>query len=93
MEQMRISAEQISASNSEISRHIADMNKVIGNVAENGETVSGKLVTVSTNIENNCGAVQHVAAAIEENSAGTENLGFMVRNIKTMSEELERLAQ
>ena len=93
MEQMRISAEQISASNSEISRHIADMNKVIGNVAENGETVSGKLVTVSTNIENNCGAVQHVAAAIEENSAGTENLGFMVRFIKTMSEELERLAQ
>ena len=93
MEQMRISAEQISASNGEISRHIADMNKIIGSVAENGEMVSGKLVTVSTNIENNCGAVQHVAAAIEENSAGTENLGFMVRNIKSMSEELERLTQ
>lgn len=91
MEQMKISAEQISRSNGEISRHISDMHSVIGNVAASGEDVSRKLVSVSGNIENNCGAVQHVAAAIEENSAGTENLGFMVKNIKTMSEELERL--
>ena len=91
MEQMKISAEQISRSNGEISRHIADMHSVIGNVASSGQDVSRKLVSVSGNIENNCGAVQHVAAAIEENSAGTENLGYMVKNIKTMSEELERL--
>lgn len=32
-------------------------------------------------------------AAIEENSAGTENLGYMVKNIKLMSEELERLTK
>lgn len=93
MEQMKASAEQISRSNREISRHIADMHKVIGDVAANGENVSRKLVSVSTNIENNCGAVQHVAAAIEENSAGTENLGYMVKNIKAMSEELEKLTQ
>lgn len=93
MEQMRISAEQISLSNRDISGHIADMYKVIGSVAENGENVSRKLVSVSSNIENNCGAVQHMAAAIEENSAGTENLGYMVKNIKTMAEELERLAE
>ncbi|MBQ8780758.1 MAG: hypothetical protein IJZ72_03700 [Oscillospiraceae bacterium] len=93
MEQMKLSAEQISSSNSEVSRHIADMNSVIGNVAANGEDVSRKLVSVSGNIENNCGAVQHVAAAIQENSAGTANLGFMVKDIKTMSEELERLTK
>lgn len=93
MEQMRLSAEQISLSNRNISGHIAEMYKVIGNVSANGENVSRKLVSVSGNIENNCGAVQHVAAAIEENSAGTENLGYMVRNIKVMAEELERLAE
>ena len=89
MEQVRLSAEHISNSNSEISKHIADMNSVIDSVAESGNTVSHKLVSVSGNIENNCGAVQHVAAAIEENSAGTETLGDMVKNIKVMAEELE----
>ena len=93
MEQMKLSAEQISRSNSEISQHIAQMNRVIESVADNGENVSRKLVSVSSNIKNNCGAVQHVAAAIEENSAGTENLGFMVKDIKHMSEELERLTK
>ncbi len=93
MEQVRLSAEHISNSNSEISKHIADMNSVIDSVAESGNTVSHKLVSVSGNIENNCGAVQHVAAAIEENSAGTETLGDMVKNIKVMAEELERLTK
>lgn len=93
MEQMKLSTKQLIGANNEISHHIADMNTVIGSVAENGGNVSRKLVSVSGNIENNCGAVQHVAAAIEENSAGTENLGYMVKNIKLMSEELERLTK
>ena len=91
MNAMTTSAEQLSRSNGEISRNIAEMNRVIGSVTVNGENVSGKLVSVSRNIENNCSAVQQVAAAIQENSAGTENLGFMVRDIKNMAEELEKL--
>lgn len=93
MEQMKKSAEQISVSNGEISHQISGMNSVIENVAESGGSVSRKLVSVSGNIMNNCGAVQHVAAAIQENSAGTETLGFMVKNIKSMAEELETLTQ
>lgn len=93
MEQVRLSAEQISSSNSAISGHIADMNDIIGSVAEKGAGVSDKLVSVSGNIENNCGAVQQVAASIEENSAGIATLGEMVREIKLMAEELERLAK
>lgn len=93
MEKMTSSAGLLSHSNSEISRNIAEMNRVIGNVTENGGRVSNKLVEVSRNIENNCNAVQQVAAAIQENSAGTENLGFMVHDIKSMAEELERLTQ
>ncbi len=93
MEEMKASAEQLSHSNREISGNIADMNAVIKNVANSGENVSRKLVSVSGNIANNCGAVQHVAAAIQENSAGTENLGFMVKNIRQMAGELEQLTK
>ena len=93
MELMRLSAEELSRANSEITRHIADMNSVISAVAASGTGVSETLVRVSGNIENNCGAVQHVAAAIQENSAGTADLGFMVKDIRLMAEELERLTK
>lgn len=91
MEKMKRSAEMINESNTEISRCISDMNGIIENVAANGENASERLVSVSRNIENNCGAVQQVAAAIQENSAGTQVLGNMVKDILTMSEELEKL--
>lgn len=93
MEQVKRSAAHISTSNSEIAQHITAMNSVIENVAKSGDTVSRKLVDVSGNVRNNCGAVQHVAAAIEENSAGTANLGTMVKSIKIMAEELELLSK
>lgn len=91
MEQIKLSAEQVSRSNSEVTENIGSMNSVIGNVFTNGESVSAQLISVSKNIESNCGAVQHVAAAIEESSAGTETLGTMVRDIKNMAQELEKL--
>lgn len=91
MEQMRVSAEQISGSNETISHNIADMNRIIGEVAAYGSDVSEKLTSVSGNIESNCSSLQQVNAAIEENSAGTATLGFMVKDIKQMSEELEKL--
>lgn len=93
MEEMKESAERIRVSNSEISGHIAGMNDVIMSVASNGDNVSHKLESVSGNIRNNCGAVQHVAAAIEENSASTQQLGMMVKNIKDMAVELEKLTK
>lgn len=93
MDQMRSSTEQLIHSTREISTHIAGMNQVIERVTVSGEDVSRKLVSVSGNIENNCGAVQHVTSAIAENSAGTRNLGLMVQDIKAMAEELETLTQ
>lgn len=93
MEQMKGSAGRLVEANNEISRNIAEMNKIIASVAANGESVSSELNNVSRNIESNSAAVQQVAAAIKENSAGTENLGTMVRDIKTMSMELEVLSK
>lgn len=93
MTQVKQSAQYISDSNTEIARHILEMNSVIASVTESGESVSQKLVDVSGNVRNNCEAVQHMAAAIEENSAGTANLSSMVKSIKTMAEELENLSK
>lgn len=93
MAQVKRSAEHISTSNTEIAQHIMAINRVIGDVAKSGDDVSRRLVDVSGNVRNNCGAVQHVAAAIEENSAGTANLGVMVKSIKLMAEELELLSK
>ena len=93
MEEMKRSAQLLSEANSEISRNIAEMNRVIGAVTANGSTVSNEIVSVSKNIESNCGAVQQVADAIRENSAGTEKLGDMVNDIKIMAEEIEQLTQ
>ncbi|MGN1119114.1 MAG: methyl-accepting chemotaxis protein, partial [Oscillospiraceae bacterium] len=91
MERMTVAAQQLSDSNIEITRNIAEMNRVIDSVAQSGGSVSDNLVNVSRNIENNCSAVQQVAAAIQENSAGTETLGMMVHTIKDMAQELEQL--
>lgn len=91
MVQMKASTEHISDSNAEVSKHVAGMNDVIAEVTGSGADVSEKLIRVSRNIENNCGAVQHVAAAIEENSAGVASLGYMVKDIKIMAEQLEKL--
>lgn len=93
MAHMRGSAEKLSQANGEIARCVADMNGVIRDVASSGSAVSDKLVSVSGNIENNCGAVQHMTSAIEESSAGTERLSGMVANIKRMAQELESLAK
>lgn len=93
MEEMKKSAEQISASNSEISKYIVEMNDIIRNVAISGENVSHKLVSVSGNVKNNCEAVQQVAEAIKKNSSAAEKLGVTVGEIKTMAFELEKLSK
>lgn len=93
METIRRSAEHIGASNKEVTQNIEDMNSVISNVSANSETVTRELGTVSHNITGNSDALQHVAAAIEENSAGTQTLDSMVKQIKSMAAELEQLTE
>lgn len=93
MEKIQVSAARINTSNDEISQHISEMNAIILAVTESSSDVLNRLESVSSNIANNCGAVQNMAAAIQENSAGTETLGFTVKNIRVMAEELEQLTK
>ena len=91
MEQVKVSAEHISVSNSGITSHITDMNEVIGSAVQRGTNVSEKLTKVSAGIVDNSRAVRHMAEVIEENSSGAESLGLMIKNIGSMAQELEGL--
>lgn len=91
MEEVKKSTDRINMSNDEISKQVAGMNDVIMSVAANGENVSHKLVDVSGNIKNNCTQVEHVASAVEENSVGAQRLAEMIKGIKQMAVELEKL--
>lgn len=93
MEKIKQSAELISSSSSGISANITQINTIIGEAAESGESVSENITEVSGTIRENSAAIHHVAAAIEENSAGTETLGAMVKDISQMAAELETLTK
>lgn len=93
MEQMRTSTEQLNESTRAITTQVTGMNDIIETVAASGEDVSGKLVRVSGNITNNNEAIQHVTTAISQISKGTQTLETMVKEIKSMAEELEGLSR
>ncbi len=93
MEKIKQSAELVSSSSSEICANITQINTLIGEAAENGESVSENITEVSGTIRENSAAIHHVAAAIEENSAGTETLGALVKDISAMASELETLTK
>ena len=46
---------------------------------------------ISNNTQLNCNAVEHVSAATQENSAGTEGLAEIVEQIKGLSEQLNKV--
>ena len=48
---------------------------------------------ISDNTQQNCNAVEHVSAATQENSAGTESLADIVERIKELSEQLNKVVQ
>lgn len=93
MEKIKQSAELVSSSSSGISSNITQINAIIGEAAESGESVSENITEVSGTIRENSSAIHHVAAAIEENSAGAETLGAMVKDISQMAAELEMLTK
>lgn len=93
MEKIKEYAQRVSASSNGISAHIGSINTIIENAAQNGENVSHHISEVSGTIRENSEAVHHVAAAIQENSADTELLGGMVKDISQMAAELEMLTK
>lgn len=93
MEMMKASAERLSDSNSEISRNMGSIAEVISSVAKSGDEVTVRLAGVSENIINNYTAVSSVSETIRENSENVQMLGGMVKEIRQMSEQLDKMAK
>lgn len=93
MELIKASAERLSGSNNEIKQNIAQITQVISGVAKSGDEVTSSLSGVSENIVNNFIAVSSVSETIRRNSESMETLSAMVKDIRGLSEQLDKLAK
>lgn len=78
----------ITASNKELAEQIHAIDKVAEIIREKSDEVSVGMKQISDNTQQNCNAVEHVTAATQENTAGTESLAEIVEQIKGLSDEL-----
>ena len=81
----------ITASNGELAQQIYEIDKTAEVIREKSGEVSDGMKRISNNTQQNCNAVEHVTAATQENSAGTESLAEIVEQIKGLSEQLNKV--
>ena len=75
----------IAASNSQMSGQIMEMDKTVETIKEKSGEVAQGMEQVSVNTQSNYGAIEHVTAATQENSAGVEAIEHMVERIKELA--------
>ena len=83
----------ITASNKELAEQIHAIDKVAEIIREKSDEVSMGMKQISDNTQQNCDAVEHVTAATQENTAGTESLAEIVEQIKGLSDKLNKVVQ
>lgn len=75
----------ITSSNSSMSDQIIEMDKTVENIRlQSGEVANG-MEQVNTSTHSNYSAIEHVAAATQENNAGVEEIESMVERIKDLA--------
>ncbi len=87
------SSVMIKASNEELTQQIHSINTTAEIIRRKSDEVSDSMKQISDNTQQNCNAVEHVTAATQENSAGTESLAEIVEQIKGLSAQLNEVVQ
>ena len=87
------SAEVITSSNGELVQQVHEIDKTAEQIRVMSEEIADAMKKISHNTQVNCEAVEHVSAAAQENSAGTECLAEYVEKIRSLSEDLSKLVQ
>lgn len=82
----------ITSSNAELLAQIHAIDKTADVIQKKSGEVSGNMKQISNNTQENCEAIEHVTAATQENSSGTEGLANLVEQIKEISEQMSKLA-
>lgn len=83
----------ITSSNEEMAGQIFSIDAAAEVIKEKSKEVSDGMNQISGNTQRNCGAVEQVTAATQENSAGTMSLAGIVEQIKDLSEQLNQVVQ
>lgn len=82
------SAAVITSSNEELAGQIHEIEKTAEVIRTKSGEVAENMKQVNENTQVNCNAVEHVSAATQENSAGTQSLAAIVEQIRELSEKL-----
>ena len=87
------SAELITTSNAELIRQIRTIDRTTVVIQKESGEATESMEQIRHNTQDNCAAIEHVAAATQENSAGTASLAKTVEQIRALSERLNAVAR
>lgn len=85
IEEVGNSTALITASNSQMSEQILEMDKTVENIKFQSDEVAKEMEQVHSNTQGNYNAVEHVAAATQENTAGVAEIENLVERIKVLA--------
>lgn len=85
IEEVGNSTALITASNSQMSEQILEMDKTVENIKSQSDEVAKGMEQVHSNTQENYNAVEHVAAATQENTAGVAEIENLVERIKVLA--------
>lgn len=85
IEEVGNSTALITASNSQMSEQILEMDKTVENIKSQSDEVAKGMEQVHSNTQGNYNAVEHVAAATQENTAGVAEIENLVERIKVLA--------
>ena len=85
IEEVGNSTALITASNSQMSEQILEMDKTVENIKSQSDEVAKGMEQGHSNTQGNYNAVEHVAAATQENTAGVAEIENLVERIKVLA--------
>lgn len=85
IEEVGNSTALITVSNSQMSEQILEMDKTVDNIKSQSDEVTKGMEQVHSNTQGNYNAVEHVAAATQENTAGVAEIENLVERIKVLA--------
>ena len=75
----------ITSSNNQMSDSILEMDENVENIRKQSDEVAKGMEQVDSNTKSNYTAIEHVAAATQENNASVEEIENMVERIKVLA--------
>lgn len=93
IEKVNASAARITSSNEKLIQQIQAIDQAAWIIQDKSSAVSENMQVINGNTQENCNAVEHVTAAAQKNTKGTESLAEIVKQIRMLSEQLNSAVQ